>query len=76
MSTVPWLNCLTVGCLPTRTRRTQVQALIYEIAGHERLGFKVGSTSKEAQKYLASAGPNCAEVMAPFVHEKPGHRFR
>ena len=63
---------LSDGWLPAnKDEAHQVQALVYEIAGHERLGFKVGSTSKEAQKYLASAGPNCAEVMAPFVHESP-----
>lgn len=46
-----------------------VQSLIYELAGHPRLGFKVGSTSKEAQAYLGSSGPNCAELMAPFVYD-------
>lgn len=63
---------LTDSWLPAdKDEAHQVQALVYEIAGHERPGFKVGSTSKEAQKYLASAGPNCAEVMAPFAYQSP-----
>lgn len=49
----------------------QIQSLIYELAGHERLGFKVGSTSKEAQTYLGSSGPNCAELMSPYVYTSP-----
>ena len=63
---------LTDSWLPAdKAEAHEVQSLVYEIADHERLGFKVGSTSKEAQKYLNSGGPNCAEVMAPFVHFSP-----
>jgi 2-keto-4-pentenoate hydratase len=57
------------GWLPSsKDEAHEVQSLIYELAGHPRPGFKVGSTSKEAQAYLGSTSPNCAEVMAPFVH--------
>jgi 2-keto-4-pentenoate hydratase len=54
-----------------RDEALQVQGLIYELAGHERLGFKVGSTSKEAQRHLGSTGPSCGEVMKPYYYTSP-----
>lgn len=35
-------------------------------SGHPRLGWKVGSTSQEAQRLLASDGPGSAPLLAPF----------
>ncbi len=47
----------------------KVQSLVYELAGHASMGFKVGSTSKEAQALLGSTSPNCGELLAPYVYD-------
>lgn len=48
-----------------------VQEAIVELSGLPRCGYKVGSTSKEAQKLLATDEPGAGVLLAPFVHESP-----
>lgn len=55
------------------TEAYEVQELVNDQSGHGRLGFKVGSTSKEAQAYLGSDGPNCAELLSPYVYTSPAN---
>lgn len=48
-----------------------VQAEIVALSRHDVKGFKVGSTSAEAQKILGTDEPGSGALMAPYVHESP-----
>ncbi len=48
-----------------------VQAEIMRLSGHPTLGFKVGSTSQEAQRLLGTSEPGSCPVLAPYLHESP-----
>jgi 2-keto-4-pentenoate hydratase len=48
-----------------------VQAEALRLSGLATRGFKVGSTSLEAQKKLGTTEPGSALLLAPFVHESP-----
>ncbi len=45
-----------------------VQAEAVAASGHDRAGWKVGSTSLEAQKLLGTSGPGASPVLAPFSY--------
>lgn len=42
-----------------------------EHSGMERVGYKVGSTSAEAQKVLGTSEPGASPVLTGFFHESP-----
>jgi len=44
---------------------------IARLSGHRVCGFKVGSTSLEAQRLLGTNEPGSGPLLAPFVHEAP-----
>jgi 2-keto-4-pentenoate hydratase len=48
-----------------------VQAEIVRLSGHATRGFKVGSTSPEAQRALGTTEPGAGALLAPFVFESP-----
>lgn len=48
-----------------------VQAEAVRLTGLATRGFKVGSTSVEAQKKLGTTEPGSAPLLAPYVHESP-----
>ena len=48
-----------------------VQAEIMRLCGHEIAGFKVGSTSKEAQRLLGTTEPGSCPVPRPYLYESP-----
>lgn len=48
-----------------------VQAEIAERAGLDVVGFKVGSTSAEAQRILGTDEPGSGPVLAPYLFESP-----
>jgi 2-keto-4-pentenoate hydratase len=48
-----------------------IQAEIVRISGHRACGFKVGSTSVEAQRLLGTNEPGSGALLAPFVHDAP-----
>jgi 2-keto-4-pentenoate hydratase len=48
-----------------------VQAEITRLSGHAVAGFKVGSTSIEAQRLLGTDEPGSAVVLAPYLHPSP-----
>jgi 2-keto-4-pentenoate hydratase len=48
-----------------------VQAEIARLCGHAVRGFKVGSTSAEAQRMLGTTEPGSAPVLAPYLHDSP-----
>ena len=48
-----------------------VQAEIMRLSGDEIAGFKVGSTSKEAQRLLGTTEPGSCPVPRPYFHESP-----
>ena len=48
-----------------------IQAQIVRLSGYEVRGFKVGSTSKEAQRLLGTSEPGSGPLLAPFVHVTP-----
>lgn len=45
-----------------------VQAEAVAASGYVRVGWKVGSTSLEAQKLLGTSGPGASPVLAPFSY--------
>ena len=48
-----------------------VQREIVALSGAPSRGFKVGSTSVEAQRILGTDGPGAGLLLAPFVHASP-----
>lgn len=48
-----------------------IQAEIVRLSGQELRGFKVGSTSKEAQRLLGTSGPGSGPILAPYLHTTP-----
>ncbi|MFM9938362.1 MAG: 2-keto-4-pentenoate hydratase [Hyphomicrobiaceae bacterium] len=48
-----------------------LQAEITALSGCKVLGFKVGSTSIEAQKFLGTDEPGSAPLLAPYMFESP-----
>lgn len=55
----------------TKTEAYGVQEAVVELSGLPRCGYKVGSTSKEAQRLLVTDEPGAGVLLAPFVHESP-----
>ena len=45
-----------------------VQGQIVRLSGYETRGFKVGSTSKEAQQFLGISEPGSGALLAPYLH--------
>ena len=48
-----------------------MQNAIVEMSGMQRCGYKVGSTSREAQRLLGTNEPGLGALLAPFVHRSP-----
>ncbi len=48
-----------------------VQAEIMRLSGYPVLGFKVGSTSKDAQRLLGTSEPGSCPVLAPYLYASP-----
>src|SRR5262245_63865296 len=48
-----------------------IQAQIVQLSGYEVRGFKVGSTSKEAQRLLGTSDPGSGPILAPYLHMPP-----
>ena len=48
-----------------------VQDEIAALSGYPTRGFKVGSTSLEAQRILGTDEPGAGVLLAPYVHESP-----
>jgi 2-keto-4-pentenoate hydratase len=48
-----------------------IQREIARLSGHVARGFKVGSTSAEAQRMLGTDQPGSAALLAPYVYESP-----
>lgn len=48
-----------------------VQDAVIRLLGHPVAGFKVGSTSKEAQRILGTSEPGSCPVPAPYLHTSP-----
>jgi 2-keto-4-pentenoate hydratase len=48
-----------------------VQWEIVALSGLGVKGFKIGSTSAEAQRLLGTTEPGSAALLAPYVHESP-----
>jgi 2-keto-4-pentenoate hydratase len=61
------------SCEPPRTKQEAyaVQEEIAALSGHERRGYKVGSTSAEAQRLLGTDEPGWGVLLAPYVHDSP-----
>jgi 2-keto-4-pentenoate hydratase len=58
--------------LPTTKEEAYfVQDAIVAMSGLERRGYKVGSTSMEAQRLLGTDEPGAGVLLAPFIHESP-----
>ena len=45
-----------------------IQGQIVRLSGYEVCGFKVGSTSKEAQQFLGTSEPGSGALLAPYLH--------
>ena len=48
-----------------------IQHEIVALSGHASLGYKVGSTSVEAQRLLGTDEPGSGVLLAPYVHQSP-----
>lgn len=48
-----------------------IQAEIAALSGHAVVGFKVGSTSEEAQRILGTSEPGSGPVLAPYSFTSP-----
>jgi 2-keto-4-pentenoate hydratase len=48
-----------------------IQAEIARLSGYEVRGFKVGSTSKEAQQLLGTTEPGSGPILGPYLHVSP-----
>jgi len=48
-----------------------VQDAVIRLLGHPVAGYKVGSTSKEAQRILGTTEPGPCPVPAPYLHASP-----
>ncbi len=48
-----------------------IQADVMQASGLESIGFKVGSTSEEAQRLLGTTEPGSCPVLAPYFYESP-----
>lgn len=55
----------------TKAEAYEVQEAVVELSGLARCGYKVGSTSKEAQRLLMTDEPGAGVLLAPFVHQSP-----
>ena len=55
----------------TQDEAYEVQDAIAELSGLPRCGYKVGSTSKEAQLLLGTDEPGSGVLLAPYVHQSP-----
>lgn len=53
---------------PDEAASYAVQAEAVAASGLDRAGWKVGSTSLEAQKLLGTSGPGASPLLAPFCH--------
>ncbi len=61
------------ACEPPRTKEEAyaIQEEIAALSGHARRGYKVGSTSAEAQKLLGTDEPGWGVLLGPYVHDTP-----
>ena len=50
-----------------------IQQRIVQLSGHAVVGFKVGSTSAEAQRILGTDEPGSGLLMAPYHYTSPAH---
>jgi 2-keto-4-pentenoate hydratase len=48
-----------------------VQHHIVSLSGSTSCGYKIGSTSKEAQAFLGTTGPSAGALLRPFLFESP-----
>lgn len=55
----------------TQDEAYAIQEAIVRLSGMPRCGYKVGSTSKEAQRLLDTDEPGAGVLLAPFVHQSP-----
>ncbi len=48
-----------------------IQSEIARLSGYDVCGFKVGSTSQEAQRILGTDEPGSGPILAPYLHDSP-----
>jgi 2-keto-4-pentenoate hydratase len=48
-----------------------IQRRMARLSGYEVRGFKVGSTSKDAQRHLGTSEPASGPILAPYLHASP-----
>lgn len=57
----------------TKDEAYAIQDAIVQLSGLHRRGYKVGSTSKEAQRLLGTDEPGVGPLLGPYVHASPAH---
>lgn len=55
----------------TKDEAYAIQDAIVQLSGLHRRGYKVGSTSKEAQRLLGTEEPGAGPLLGPYVHTSP-----
>lgn len=56
---------------PTLENSYAIQAEVTRLSGYETVGFKIGSTSKAAQKRVGTDEPGSGPILAPFLYASP-----
>jgi 2-keto-4-pentenoate hydratase len=57
----------------TKDEAYAIQDAIVQLSGLHRRGYKVGSTSKEAQRLLSTNKPGTGPLLGPYLHASPAH---
>ena len=57
----------------TKEEAYAIQDAIVQLSGLHLRGYKVGSTSKEAQRLLGTDEPGAGPLLGPYVHPSPAH---
>ncbi len=65
------INASDIETPKTNADAYAVQEAIVSLSGCSRVGYKVGSTSEEAQRHLGTNEPGAGALLQPYIYESP-----
>jgi 2-keto-4-pentenoate hydratase len=65
------INVSDVEAPRTSAGAYEIQEAIVSLSGLARVGYKVGSTSQEAQRHLGTNEPGAGALLQPYVYVSP-----
>jgi 2-oxo-3-hexenedioate decarboxylase len=65
------INASDIDAPKTSAEAYEVQEAIISLSGLARVGYKVGSTSQEAQRHLGTTEPGAGALLQPYVYSSP-----